>query len=254
IELTSAQKVRVLRVLAMEMMIREVREIGVPEASTLIDSTLKLVAPDLQPETFLSMIEDSSALLTQKENGVYGFAHLTFQEYLASVHVKEERLATTLADQVDNPWWHETARLYAAQSDASPILERCLLYERPALEVLLLAGDCEREALELAEHLRDRLKNITIGMVEDCEPHRRRHAAEYLLERRLREMPQVSDNRYIDSSPVTNAEYQLFIEELKVRGEQRSPDHWRQEYFADGMGLYPVTDYGSAMPKTSAVG
>jgi predicted NACHT family NTPase len=36
------------------------------------------------------MIEDSSGLLVQKESGIYGFIHLTFQEYMASdpVHTK----------------------------------------------------------------------------------------------------------------------------------------------------------------------
>jgi hypothetical protein len=47
--------------------------------------------------------------------------HLTFQEYMASVHIKEERLLTELISRVNQTWWHETARLYSAQSDASPI-------------------------------------------------------------------------------------------------------------------------------------
>jgi predicted NACHT family NTPase len=42
------------------------------------------------------MVEDSSGLLVQKESGIYGFIHLTFQEYMASVHIKEERLLTEL--------------------------------------------------------------------------------------------------------------------------------------------------------------
>ena len=32
----------------------------------------------------------------KKESGIYGFIHLTFQEYIASVHIKEERLLTEL--------------------------------------------------------------------------------------------------------------------------------------------------------------
>jgi len=60
-------------------------------------------------------------LLVQKESGIYGFIHLTFQEYMASVHIKEERLLTELISRVNQTWWHETARLYSAQTDASPI-------------------------------------------------------------------------------------------------------------------------------------
>jgi predicted NACHT family NTPase len=114
LDLTPAQKVRVLRVLAYEMMCREVREIAAPAAADLIAPVLKLVAPNTEASAFLRMIEDSSALLIQKESGVYGFAHLTFQEYLTSFHIKEEKLVVQLVGNVDRTWWHETARLYAA--------------------------------------------------------------------------------------------------------------------------------------------
>lgn len=57
------------------------------------------------------MVEDSSGLLVQKESGIYGFIHLTFQEYIASVHIKEERLLTELISRVNQTWRHETARL-----------------------------------------------------------------------------------------------------------------------------------------------
>jgi predicted NACHT family NTPase len=33
------------------------------------------------------MVEDSSGVLVLKESGIYGFIHLTFQEYMASVHI-----------------------------------------------------------------------------------------------------------------------------------------------------------------------
>jgi predicted NACHT family NTPase len=92
------------------------------------------------------MVEDSSGVLVQKESGIYGFIHLTFQEYMASVHIKEERLLTELISRVNQTWWHETARLYSAQTDASPIVERCLLSIRPDGSALLLATDCEAEA------------------------------------------------------------------------------------------------------------
>ena len=176
LDLTPAQKVRVLRVLAYEMMCREVREIKTPEAAEIIAPVLRLVMPNGEPAAFLRMIEDSSALLLQKESRVYGFAHLTFQEYLASLHIKEEKLVAQLVENEDRTWWHETARLYAAQADATEIVEKCLSEDRPGLEALLLATDCEQEAMELDGDLRDRLRSITEGAVEDKDPMRRQAA------------------------------------------------------------------------------
>jgi energy-coupling factor transporter ATP-binding protein EcfA2 len=244
LDLTPAQKVRVLRVLAYEMMRREVREIKSDEAAKIIAETLKLVIPGCPPAVFLASIEDSSALVVQKESGMYGFAHLTFQEYLASFHVREEKLVEDLCDQVDRTWWHETARLYAAQADASPIVERCLAQERPSTEALLLAADCEREALQLRGDLRERLIRVTEGAVEDPSPVLRRQAAEYLLERRLREMDRISDDRFIDRSPVTNAEYQLFVDEFLVNRRYRFPDHWKDQRYAPGTARLPVLGLG----------
>ena len=234
LDLTPAQKVRVLRVLAHEMMCRQVREIGAAEAADVIAPTLKLVTPNSEPVAFLRMVEDSSALLVQKESEVYGFAHLTFQEYLASFHIKEEKLVDELVGHVDQTWWHETTRLYSAQADASLIVEKCLDQIRPSIETLVLAGDCENEALELRADLRERLQRITEDAVEDPDPQRRHLAAEYILHRRLRDMMRVNDDLYIDRSPITHAEYQLFIEEMRAQGEHRQPDDWDVYQFALG--------------------
>ena len=148
-DLTPAQKIRVLRVLAYELMVREKREIAAADAERAIGTTLALVQPGGDAGKFLRMVEDSSGLLVQRESGVYGFAHLTFQEYLAALHVKEEGLVAELAGRVTKPWWHETARLFAAQADASLIVVACLDREPLSVDALVLASDCEAEALQL---------------------------------------------------------------------------------------------------------
>ncbi len=114
LDLTPAQKIRVLRVLAYEMMCRNVREIKASDAANIISEPLKLVSPTAEPIAFFKSIEDSSGLVVEHELGEYAFAHLTFQEYLASLHIKEENLLSSLSRDISLTWWHEVARLYAA--------------------------------------------------------------------------------------------------------------------------------------------
>jgi predicted NACHT family NTPase len=58
-------------------------------------------------------------MLVQKERHVYEFVHHSFQEYLAAAEIKERNNESLLLDHLDEPWWAETARLFAAQTDAT---------------------------------------------------------------------------------------------------------------------------------------
>ena len=60
-----------------------------------------------------------------------------------------------------------------------------MLSIRPDVSALLLATDCEAEALELQESLRDRLRKMTEDALEDRELERRKLAAEHMLRRRM---------------------------------------------------------------------
>ena len=193
-DLTPAQKIHVLRVLAYELMVREKREIAAADAERAIGTTLALVEPGGDAGKFLRMVEDSSGLLVERESGVYGFAHLTFQEYLAALHVKEEGLVAELAGRVGwLTWWDETARLFAAQADASPIVEACL--EEPlSVDALVLATDCEAEALQLRAEVRERLRSITDESIEDRTRPFQRVAAFIMLTRRLRSIAAPADS------------------------------------------------------------
>jgi lipopolysaccharide/colanic/teichoic acid biosynthesis glycosyltransferase len=238
--LTSAQSIRVLRVLANAMMVRELREIPEQEACEIIGPVLAEVHPELAPLNFLAGVEDSSGLFSQREAGVYSFAHLTFQEYLCSLHIKEERQGAGLAERIDQEWWHETARFYCAQADGSQIVEKCIASEPPDVRKLMLATDCEVDAFQLRTDLRLRLRQITSDAVEHEEAARRKVAAELMLARRDRNLVAVGDDRYVDSTPLSCAEYQLFIDARAEQGDFRQPDHWKSYQFAPKTGRFPI--------------
>lgn len=241
--LTPAQKRRVLQPLAYYLMQTNRREIGVTEATKVIAETLALVTGTGDVDAcrnFLKQIEQDSGLLLEREAGEYSFAHLSFQEYLAAVHIQEEGLVDALASQVKNPWWHETCRLYGAQADASPIIDACLSDGIHPIHTLVLALECAEEAREVAPTLRQRLERMLSEEVEDADPERRWLVAEALLLRRQRQMVRVRDDLYIDPTYVTYAEYQLFLEEMRQQGKFYQPDHWLQYHFAPGSGRAAV--------------
>lgn len=238
-DLTPAQKQRVLQPLAYHMMCQEQREIPLAEAVAVIDTHLDRVSPQTSGEAFLKMIENMSGLLIEREIGIYSFAHLTFQEYLASVHVSDQKLEHELLTQVENSWWHETIRLYAAQADATNIIKACLTRSKPSIMALTLAMECLEEAREVRPELRNIFDRLAQS-VEHNNPEVRRVAAEVLLTLRLRRMVRVDEDKFEDNSCVTHAEYQLFLDEARVSGDYHQPDHWLTDQFPTNDGHEPV--------------
>lgn len=167
--LTPLKKQRVLQVLAYYLMDKERREITLAEVTPVIARPLALVmgkGDKSSAEAFFKTIENESGLLIEREAGEYSFAHLAFQEYLAAVHVRDQRLDDTLITRVEHSWWHETIRLYCAQADATPIVSACMANNPPSVSALMLAIECAEEAKELDPTLRSRLEGLLTRGVE----------------------------------------------------------------------------------------
>src|SRR5262249_8036035 len=146
------------------------------------------VSTDLTSGTFLQSIENSSGLLLEREQGIYSFAHLTFQEYLTAMYIRENALEQMLTTQVESNWWHETIRLYCAQADATPVIAACLMKASSSVEALTIALECLQEARNVQAEVRQQLNMVIDQGIEDSNSERRRVVAEALLSQRLRQM------------------------------------------------------------------
>lgn len=227
----------VLQALAYEMMQQEIQEIRQRAAQGKIKGSLQRVNPALEPARFLQEVEQDSGLLLQRKRGIYAFAHLTFQEYLAAVHVQKQHLEADLIAHVPEKWWREVILLYCASNDASAFIKACLRHAETSMEALELAIDCEKEALQVALEVRSRLQALLQEGAESPDVQRRRMITSVLLARRLHRMVYLREETYRDTSLITCREYQLFLDEQPL---QRKPDHWRVPHFPPGQGNTPV--------------
>lgn len=166
--LSASQKRSVLQPLALSMMKSQQREIKARQAIEIIREPLQrvgVVGKD-DPPGFLGEVEKESGLLLEREVGEYTFAHLTFQEYLASVQLLETNEGWCLEQCVDDSWWHETIRLYAAQTDATSIVRACLQSTKNQVTCLTLAYEISLEARNLDPEVRKQLEETILGGLE----------------------------------------------------------------------------------------
>lgn len=157
--LTATQKQTVLQELALGLMQMKTRDFKLPKGISLIRNKLATVAgSQVKPEEFFQQIRDISGLLVEKEVNEYEFAHLSFQEYLAAVQIKESIKEEILIQNIDSSWWAETIRLYAGQSNASNLIRTVLVMSSPSVEAMTLAYDCLEEGLIVDEDVRQQME------------------------------------------------------------------------------------------------
>lgn len=240
--LSPEQNQLVLRPLAFYMMEKQKTELTPSEAELIIKQPLKTVSTEMQPQAFLKIIEDSNFWVKQGHD-VYGFAHLSFQEYLAAMHVKEKNLKQVLVDQIESSWWREAIILYCNRADASPIIKACLTGRALTVPILQLALECEEAASRSSSiddpFVRVLFDSVLIQGAEDANPEIRQIVAEARLAQRIKKMIPLDDEVYSTTSLINCIEYQLFLDEQE-KGKYYHPDHWMNKRFPAGHGQASV--------------
>lgn len=239
--LTPAQKRVVLQPLAFQMMRYKIRDISTKNAMKIIALPLERVGLTGEAaKHFLNDVQTGSGLLLEREPDKWGFAHLTFQEYLAAAHILENQIKINWKNSVNNSWWYETFLLYAAVCDATKLVQGCL--ENGSLSALTLAANCLNEARSLDWSVREALQNRLTADLESSSIQRRHLAAEVKLNQRLKYLKRIDEDQEIDFDLkyITYAEYQLFLDESRTQGKYYQPDHWTGYTFSKGTAQAPV--------------
>jgi NACHT domain/Sulfatase-modifying factor enzyme 1 len=238
--LTATQKKVVLQVLALGLMKQQTREFTPELGAHIIQDKLQDIGGyEANATQFLKQVENTSGLLVEREQGVYEFAHKSFQEYLAAVELSSSNQFEILTGKMQDAWWDETIRLYAAQADSTYLVEAAL--QNANVTALTLAYDCVEEGLSIRPEVRQSLEDKLNKGLESVDANLFKLAAEVKLARRLKRLIRIDEKTEIDDSLITCAEYQLFIDEKLRLNIHQYPDHWTGRRFLPGDAAKPIT-------------
>lgn len=246
VKLSQPQMLRVLRKLGYYMTEKQVQTVNAEQVEEVISDVVKRVVSDMSTLEFLKEVEQISGLILEQEVGKFGFAHLTFQEYLAALHVKEDQLGdlvVVLQTHVSDTWWHETIRLYVAQADATPIISACLREENPSTDAIILALECQEEIIEIDANVRDKLEEWLVQGTNPESPYRK-FVSDALLKRNLLNTRSVLVEQQTKklqlSNWISHAEFQVFIDEQNERNRAYFLDHWHSSVYEQAEALEPA--------------
>ena len=141
------RKMMLLRRLALQMQAQGVAEVEENEVEKSFRDSLKEVGKRTKAKLLLDNIRDRSGLLMERRPHIYGFSHLTFQEYLAALSINQADYRTYdrlfLFSKRENPQWSEVIALYAgiaSKDSVESLLKELLSTQKP--ESVLLSGEC----------------------------------------------------------------------------------------------------------------
>jgi hypothetical protein len=249
--LSAGERQEILQTLAYNMMEREITQIESTDAVDLIKAHFENMP--ITSEQFLQSVRHNG-ILGPFPSPFYGFAHRSFQEYLAAMYVKDCHQPELLVNH-RNPekldWWRETIVLYGAQADPTPLMEACLKEESllgDAFDLALILMEPEvHNNVELLKKSKPEVHGTqmrferAVSLATEAKDTRYKIANALLKQRKWRLIPEDESSEEEptkDSSFIKCAEYQLFLDEPEYRTCQ--PDHWQDDRFPSGQGLEPV--------------
>lgn len=235
--------------IAYQMMCDHVSSLPAGRALEILRPQLKRFSSSVTGEAFLDDIA-RNGMFVEAPAGGYSFTHLSFQEYLAARHVSANPgLVKSLAENVSDPWWRETSLLYAATSDASPIVRACL--DGGTIPALTLAFDCAEASTELDPDLRRRLGEERRRAFEPgCSAGHRRLIAGVEAARLTRQTLATPAGTRICARPVPADLYWLFLADTQAprpdspcdpRADQPAAGMWGTEADAFVKWLNSIT-------------
>jgi hypothetical protein len=170
-----------------------------------------------------SLLRQHPALYNLAVNPLLLTMIATAHRYRGALPGSRADLVKSLADNVSDPWWHETILLYAAAADASPIVGACL--DSGTIPALTLAFDCDEATTEIDPDLRQRLdRERRRAYQPDCSTEHRRLIAGVQAARLVRQTLTTATGTRICTRPVPADLYWLFLADTQAPRPDRPCD------------------------------
>ena len=230
----------ILSGIAYRMTCLGLEELPERDAAKIVEEYLQVPVESPVPKEFLRLMHETSGIFIEREARRFAFCHRLFREYLAAVCIQQKDHLGTLLSKVDVLFWRETVLLYCGLDDATALIRECLASSQPSADQILLATECLLGAKTVTHEARQLVRAVTIDALEDSDLQRRKLAAELLLIRRFKTIGPPAMEGTIDLSPITFAEYQLFVDAARTEGMNYAPDHWNGWQFVPGTGKMPI--------------
>ena len=222
--LSSEKKQAILARLAYTMMDRRVSDLSRTEVLAVIKPALRRASGNVTPGDFLAEAR-ADGLLIERDRDRFAFAHKTFQEYLAAVHIRKKDYVGKLSGVVNDDWWAEVILFHAGQSDASPVIEACL--KTDTIATLALALECAEQSGALDPKLQARLDAVQAAATRADElspsaPDLRRLAG-ILLSMHLRHRSSTVTGSQVCVRPIPAEIYLLFLADKQIPEPDADP-------------------------------
>lgn len=253
LKLSKAQNFAVLQSLSLNLMKANSIEFSSQEISEMIVRKIsELTGEEIgKPDVFLEHIRKSSGLIVESSLGRNQFSHRCIQEYLAASQIQELGEEDFLIEKINEDWWNETIRIYAATSVMADSAKRIVrtavdkFVERPEKNALAfkLAYDCLEECdNRLPKTLKAKLHSLLNRNLESENAILRKYSAEVkLLQRFSNNFMGLTPSQELDRKYLIHSEYQLFIDSMLLFNKFRQPDSWYDFNFPKSTSLDLVT-------------
>ena len=196
----------VLQQLAYGMMTKRWKRIPRP---TLLSGLTKMLArqeESVDAAEFLKQVVEVSELLVQQEDE-YEFAHLSFQEYLASAYIAQERKRESLLHKrLEDDWWKPTILLYVSQVNPTRLIQEML---RRGLNDL--AYDSWQETTKRVDSA---LESELVGLKQQVKDSRYARLEEYLKNGQWKEADKETERLMLAAVGKEEGQY-LYEEDLR---------------------------------------